>query len=65
MQIIGVYKAEGGFMEIGDSEALIQLSLWPTLYGTEEINNISVQAKNVDDLEPVYSLVNMLGCMQK
>ncbi|PGL16719.1 macrolide ABC transporter permease [Bacillus thuringiensis] len=51
MQIIGVYKAEEGFMEIGDSEALIPLSLWPTLYGTEEINSISVQAKNVDNLD--------------
>lgn len=51
MQIIGVYKAEEGFMEIGDSEALIPLSLWPTLYGTEKINSISVQAKNVDNLD--------------
>ncbi|WP_423243406.1 ABC transporter permease [Bacillus thuringiensis] len=51
MQIIGVYKAEEGFMEMGDSEALIPLSLWPTLYGTEEINSISVQAKNVDNLD--------------
>ncbi|MEH7423011.1 ABC transporter permease [Bacillus thuringiensis] len=51
MQIIGVYKAEEGFMEMGDSEALIPLSLWPTLYGTEEINSISVQSKNVDNLD--------------
>ncbi|PEO56537.1 macrolide ABC transporter permease [Bacillus toyonensis] len=51
MQIIGVYKAEEGFMEMGDSEVLVPLSLWPTLYGTEEIKNISVQAKNVDSLD--------------
>ncbi|WP_026591683.1 ABC transporter permease [Bacillus sp. UNC437CL72CviS29] len=52
MQIIGVYEAEGGFMGMGgDSEALIPLTLWPTLYGKDEIENISVQAKNVDHLE--------------
>ncbi|MED3087672.1 ABC transporter permease [Bacillus toyonensis] len=51
MQIIGVYKAEGGFMGMGPSEALVPISLWPTLYGKDEIQNISVQAKNVDDLE--------------
>ncbi|TCW47609.1 putative ABC transport system permease protein [Bacillus thuringiensis] len=51
MQIIGVYKAEGGFLGTGDSEILIPLTLWPTLYGTDEIQNISVQAKNVDDLD--------------
>ncbi|PGL78035.1 macrolide ABC transporter permease [Bacillus sp. AFS054943] len=51
MQVIGVYKAEGGFMGMEDSEALIPLTLWPTLYGTDEIQNISVQAKNVDNLD--------------
>ncbi|EOO70298.1 ABC transporter permease [Bacillus cereus VD021] len=51
MQIIGVYKAEGGFMGMGGSEALIPLTLWPTLYGTDEIQEISVQAKNVDNLD--------------
>ncbi|EJR89765.1 ABC transporter permease [Bacillus cereus] len=50
LQIIAVYKAEGGFA-VGDSEALIPLTLWPTLYGTDEIQEISVQAKNVDNLD--------------
>ncbi|WP_417159714.1 ABC transporter permease, partial [Streptococcus pneumoniae] len=26
-------------------------TLWPTLYGKEEIQNISIQAKNVDEME--------------
>ncbi|MDF9625906.1 ABC transporter permease [Bacillus cereus] len=51
LQIIGVYEGESGFMGMGDSEALLPLTLWPTLYGKDEIQNISVQAKNVDDLE--------------
>ncbi|MEM5611379.1 FtsX-like permease family protein [Bacillus thuringiensis] len=36
---------------MGPSEALVPISLWPTLYGKDEIQNISVQAKNVDNLE--------------
>ncbi|ALZ64559.1 putative ABC transporter permease YknZ (plasmid) [Bacillus cereus] len=51
MQIIGVYKADGGCMGMGSSEALIPLTLWPTLYGTDEIQGISFQAKNVDNLD--------------
>ncbi|MEE2020773.1 macrolide ABC transporter permease [Bacillus thuringiensis] len=51
MQIIGVYKSDNEFMGMGPSEALIPISLWPTLYGKDEIQNISVQAKNVDYLE--------------
>ncbi|EEN00446.1 ABC transporter, ATP-binding protein [Bacillus thuringiensis IBL 4222] len=51
MQIIGVYKSDNKFMGMGPSEALVPISLWPTLYGKDEIQNISVQAKNVDHLE--------------
>ncbi|WP_368937145.1 ABC transporter permease [Bacillus sp. SH8-8] len=51
MQIIGVYQSDNEFMGMGSSEALIPISLWPTLYGKDEIQNISVQAKNVDNLE--------------
>ncbi|MCI3150139.1 macrolide ABC transporter permease [Bacillus cereus] len=51
MQIIGVYQSDNEFMGMGPSEALVPISLWPTLYGKDEIQNISVQAKNVDNLE--------------
>ncbi|OOR71384.1 macrolide ABC transporter permease [Bacillus cereus] len=51
MQIIGVYQSDNEFMGMGPSEVLIPISLWPTLYGKDEIQNISVQAKNVDHLE--------------
>ncbi len=51
MQIIGVYRSDNEIMGFESSEALIPLTLWPTLYGTDEIQNISIQSKNVDDLE--------------
>ncbi|WP_410984266.1 ABC transporter permease [Bacillus cereus] len=51
MQIIGVYKSDNSFMGMGPSEALVPLTLWPTLYGTDEIQSIAVQSKNVDNLE--------------
>ncbi|SDZ43717.1 ABC transporter permease [Bacillus sp. 166amftsu] len=51
MQIIGVYKSENSFMGMGPSETLVPLTLWPTLYGTDEIQSIAVQSKNVDSLE--------------
>jgi len=51
MQIIGVYKSDNEFMGFEMEEALIPLTLWPVLYGTDDIQNIAIQAKNVDDLE--------------
>ncbi|MCP1126073.1 ABC transporter permease [Bacillus sp. 3103sda1] len=51
LQIIGVYKSDNEFMGMGMSEMLIPISLWPTLYGKNEIQNIAVQAKNVDQLQ--------------
>ncbi|HDX9580105.1 TPA: ABC transporter permease [Bacillus pseudomycoides] len=51
LQIIGVYKSDNSFMGMGPSEILIPITLWPTLYGKSEIQNISVQVKNVDQME--------------
>ncbi|WP_242216837.1 ABC transporter permease [Bacillus cereus group sp. BfR-BA-01380] len=51
LQIIGVYKSDNNFMGMGVSEILIPLSLWPTLYGKSEIQNIAVQVKSVDQME--------------
>ncbi|HDR7590596.1 macrolide ABC transporter permease [Bacillus mycoides] len=51
MQIIGVYKSDYEFMGMDPLQALIPLTLWPTIYGTDEIKNISIQAKNIDQLE--------------
>ncbi|HDR3890940.1 TPA: ABC transporter permease [Bacillus cereus] len=51
VQIIGVYKSDNEFMGFETEEILIPLTLWPILYGTDEIQSIAIQAKNVDNLE--------------
>ncbi|MED1013117.1 ABC transporter permease [Bacillus mycoides] len=51
VQIIGVYKSDNEFMGFETEEVLIPLTLWPVLYGTDEIQSIAIQAKNVDNLE--------------
>ncbi|MGN4436911.1 ABC transporter permease [Bacillus cereus group sp. MYBK69-1] len=51
MQIVGVYTSDNEFMGFEMEEALIPLTLWPVLYGTDDIQNIAIQSKNVDDLE--------------
>ncbi|HHT7010930.1 FtsX-like permease family protein [Bacillus paranthracis] len=51
MQIVGVYTSDNEFMGFEMEEALIPLTLWPVLFGTDNIQNIAIQAKNVDDLE--------------
>ncbi len=51
MQIIGVYTSDNEFMGFEMEEGLIPLTLWPVLFGTDDIQNIAIQAKNVDDLE--------------
>lgn len=51
LQIIGVYKSDNEFMGYGVTEMLIPISIWPTLYGKDEIQNIAVQAKDVNELE--------------
>ncbi|BCB40325.1 ABC transporter permease [Bacillus cereus] len=51
MQIIGVYTSDNELMGFEMEEGLIPITLWPVLYGTDEIQSIAIQSKNVDDLE--------------
>ncbi|EOP47781.1 MULTISPECIES: ABC transporter permease [Bacillus cereus group] len=51
MQIIGVYRSDNEFMGFEMEEGLIPLTLWPVLYGTDDIQSIAIQSKNVDNLE--------------
>ncbi|EEM93441.1 ABC transporter, ATP-binding protein [Bacillus thuringiensis IBL 200] len=51
MQIVGVYTSDNEFMGFEMEEGLIPITLWPVLYGTDEIQSIAIQSKNVDDLE--------------
>ncbi|PFA82638.1 ABC transporter permease [Bacillus cereus] len=62
VQIIGVYKSDYEFMGMDPLQVLIPLTLWPTIYGTDEIKNISIQAKNIDQLENAgKKAVNLLN----
>ncbi|HDR4738321.1 TPA: ABC transporter permease [Bacillus cereus] len=51
LQVIGIYKSDNGFMGMSMPELLIPISIWPTIYGTSDIQNIVVQAKVPDQLE--------------
>ncbi|MGN4447314.1 ABC transporter permease [Bacillus cereus group sp. MYBK79-1] len=51
MQIVGVYTSDNEFMGFEMEEGLIPITLWPVLYGTDEIQSIAIQSKNVDNLE--------------
>ncbi len=50
-QVIGVYKAPDSIFGLGAPEMLIPLSIWPVLYGTDNIQSITIQAKDVSKLE--------------
>jgi putative ABC transport system permease protein len=50
-QIIGVYKAQNGIFGLGISEMLMPLSMWPVLFGTDNIQTVTLQAKDVSKLE--------------
>ncbi|WP_306008743.1 ABC transporter permease [Bacillus sp. MMSF_3353] len=51
LQVIGIYKSDNGFMGMSIPELLIPISIWPTIYGKSEIQNIVVQAETPDQLE--------------
>ena len=50
-QVIGVYKAQDGIFGFGLPEMLMPLSIWPALFGTDNIQSVTLQAKDVSKLE--------------
>lgn len=61
-EIIGVYKAQNGIFDLGIPELLMPLSLWPVLFGTEDIQSVTLQAKDVSKLETAgQKAVNLLN----
>jgi putative ABC transport system permease protein len=50
-QVIGVYKSQDGIFGLGLDEMLIPLSIWPVLFGTDNIQSVTLQAKEVSKLE--------------
>lgn len=61
-QIVGVYKPQNGIFDMGIPEMLLPLSLWPVLYGTDDIQSVTLQARNVGELEAAgQKAVNLLN----
>lgn len=50
-EIIGVYKTADSFLDFGMPEILLPLTLWPVLYGSDEIQSVTLQAKDANLLE--------------
>ncbi|MFX3623263.1 MAG: ABC transporter permease [Ectobacillus sp.] len=50
-QIIGVFKANDEFFGLGFPYMLMPLSIWPVLYGSDEIQSVTIQAKDVNQME--------------
>jgi putative ABC transport system permease protein len=50
-EIIGVYKLGSSLLDFGIPELLLPLSLWPVLYGTDDIQSVTLQSEDVNDLE--------------
>ncbi len=61
-QVIGVYKSSDDFLGLGMPEILIPLSIWPALYGTNDIQSVTLQAKDINTLETAGTkAVNLLN----
>jgi putative ABC transport system permease protein len=61
-EVVGVYKTPDDLFGFGFSEALLPLSIWPVLYGTDNIQSLTIQAKNVDDMQTAgKKAVNLLN----
>lgn len=50
-EIIGVYNTGDSLLNFGMPEILMPLSLWPVIYGVDEIQSVTLQAKDANSLE--------------
>ncbi|MBE3571059.1 MAG: ABC transporter permease [Bacillales bacterium] len=61
-QVVGVYKTGNHSFGLDSPEVLLPISLWPALFGTENIQSVTIQTKNVNQLEMAgKKAVNMLN----
>jgi putative ABC transport system permease protein len=63
-KIIGVYKdAKKGLFDFGFKKVMVPLTVWPSLYGTDDIQSLIIQSTNVNNLrqtgEQAVDLLNM------
>jgi putative ABC transport system permease protein len=50
-QIAGVYKTGDDLFGLGLPQAIIPLSIWPVVYGTDNIQSVTIQAKDASQIE--------------
>jgi putative ABC transport system permease protein len=50
-QVIGIYKAKNTAFALRKPEILLPLSIWPVLFGTDHVQSVTIQTKDVDQLE--------------
>ncbi len=61
-EVVGVYKMTDNMFGFGMPELLMPLTIWPVLFGTEEIQSVTLQAKDVSKLEVAgQKSVNLLN----
>ncbi|HEX7063978.1 MAG TPA: ABC transporter permease, partial [Bacillales bacterium] len=52
VKIVGVFsKNEGGLFNFQQEKVIVPLSLWPIMYGTDEIDTLTIQARNANVLQ--------------
>lgn len=50
-RVIGVFKSNDEFLGFGLPEMLMPLSLWPVLFGTDDIQSVTIQAVDADSMQ--------------
>ncbi|MFB9757962.1 ABC transporter permease [Ectobacillus funiculus] len=50
-RVIGVFKSGDEFLGFGLPEMLLPLSLWPVLFGTDDIQSVTIQAVDADSMQ--------------
>jgi len=61
-QVVGVYTTGNQSFGLDSPEVLLPISLWPALFGTDNIQSVTIQTKNVNQLELAgKKAVNMLN----
>lgn len=64
-EVIGVYKTADSIFGLGMPELLMPISIWPVLYGTDSIQSVTLQAKDVSKLEIAgQKAVNLLNTVK-
>lgn len=52
LEVVGVYQnSGGGLFNFQQEKLIVPLTLWPTMFGTDQIDSLTVQAKSADVMQ--------------